>query len=128
MRVMLIDDSEADRLYTRIVLERSGLGCQVIAFESARDALAHLQEAGDEEDVQLILLDINMPGMDGFEFLEAWDSTPAAAARTAVAIMLSSSPHPADTERARRQARVRGYITKPIDREQALGLARYIAP
>lgn len=127
MRVMLIDDSEADLLYTRIVLERSGLGCEVVAFESARDALAHLQ-APHDDGVRLILLDINMPGMNGFEFLEAWDCTPEAAARSAVVIMLSSSPHPDDTERARRYERVRGYITKPIDREQALGLARYIAP
>jgi CheY-like chemotaxis protein len=126
MRVMLIDDSEADLLYTRIVLERSGLDCEIVTFESARDALAHLQAAVDDG-IKLILLDINMPGMDGFEFLEAWERTPAAA-RTAVVIMLSSSPHPADAERARRHERVRGYITKPIDREQALGLARYIAP
>lgn len=127
MRVMLIDDSEADLLYTRIVLECSGLGCEVVAFESARDALAHLQAPGDDG-VRLILLDINMPGMDGFEFLEAWDRMPEAATRSAVVVMLSSSPHPADTERAQRYQRVRGYITKPIDREQALGLARYIAP
>lgn len=127
MRVMLIDDSEADLLYTRIVLERSGLGYEIVAFESARDALVHLQNSKDD-DVRLILLDINMPGMDGFEFLEAWDRTPAAAARSAVVVMLSSSPHPDDSERALRHQRVRGYITKPIDREQALGLARFIAP
>jgi CheY-like chemotaxis protein len=127
MRVMLIDDSEADLLYTRLVLERSGLGCEVVAYESARAALAHLQGMRDD-DVRLILLDINMPGMDGFEFLEAWERTPAAAAHAAVVVMLSSSPHPADTERAQRHRRVRGYITKPIDREQALGLARYVAP
>lgn len=125
MRVMVIDDSESDLLYTRIVLERCGLGWEVMAFESARDALAHLEAPGDDG-VRLILLDINMPGMGGFEFLEAWDRTPTAPARTAVVIMLSSSPHPADAERARSYERVRGYITKPIDREQALGLARYV--
>lgn len=125
MRLVLIDDSETDLLYARIVLERSGLGCEIVSFESAREALAYLQASLDDG-VRLILLDINMPGMDGFEFLDAWERT--AAARTAVVIMLSSSAHPADTERARRYERVRGYITKPIDREQAAGLARYFAP
>jgi CheY-like chemotaxis protein len=125
MRLVLIDDSETDLLYARIVLERSGLGCEIVSFESAREALAYLQ-ASIDDGVRLILLDINMPGMDGFEFLDACERT--AAARAAVVVMLSSSAHPADTERARRYERVCGYITKPIDREQAAGLARYFAP
>ena len=42
LRILLIDDSEADRLYTRIVLERSGDDREVLDYESARDALADL--------------------------------------------------------------------------------------
>lgn len=126
MRVMLIDDSEADLLYTRIVLERCGAGYEVMPFDSARRALDHLT-GGADHGVQIILLDINMPGMDGFQFLEAWERAAEAARRSAVVVMLSSSPHASDNDRARCFASVRGYITKPIDRDQALALQR-LAP
>ncbi len=121
MCVMLIDDSETDLLYTRIVLERSGLGCEIVTFESARDALAHLQAAVDDDGIELILLDINMPGMDGFEFLDAYEARMQARnraqtqARQAPVAMLTSSPDPADRVRAQRHACVRGYRTKPLD-------------
>lgn len=127
MRVMLVDDSEVDRLYTRILLERCGAGYEVLPFESPRAALDHLTGRADHG-VQLVLLDINMPGMSGFEFIEAWERLDARAARSAAVVMLSSSPHTGDTDQARRYACVRGYITKPIGRDEARALRRFALP
>jgi CheY-like chemotaxis protein len=130
-RILLIDDSEADRLYTRIVLERSGADLQVLDYESARDALADL--AHGRIAVDLILLDINMPGMDGFEFLEAYqhlpDHAPAPAAalpKAPAVVMLTSSPDPTDRQRALAYPCVKGYVTKPIDSATARGLPQYM--
>lgn len=126
LRVLLIDDSEADRLYTRIVLERSGAAEQVIGFESAREALAALVDGSVL--VDLILLDINMPGMNGFEFLDAYEQLPIAGGRSVPAgkpvavVMLTSSPDPADRDRALGHPCVRGYVTKPIDAQAARSL------
>ena len=68
--VMLIDDSEADLLFSRIIVSRSGLCDEVLEFESASAALAHLRMPAGH-DVDMILLDINMPGMDGYAVCRA---------------------------------------------------------
>jgi CheY-like chemotaxis protein len=112
-RVMVIDDSELDLLYARIVLERLAEPVEVLAFDSARDALQSLQSAPVLP--RLILLDINMPGMNGFDFLAAYDRHAAAGGATAPVAMLTSSPDSQDRDRAFAHAAVCDYLVKPID-------------
>ena len=111
--VMLIDDSEADLLFSRIIVDRAGICRDVLAFDNAPAALEHLQAPAGNE-VDLILLDINMPGMDGFQFLQAYDPIHGARQARAVVVMLTSSPDPHDRVQAERYACVRGYVVKPI--------------
>lgn len=124
--VMLIDDSEADLLFTRIMLERCGVGFEVLSFESALDALRQLEQQWDA--VDLILLDINMPRMNGWEFLEAYARLARDRRAHPTLVMLTSSPDPADRDRALACPVVSGYVEKPLDLAQAAGLARYLAP
>lgn len=123
-RVMIVDDSEPDRVFTQIVLERCGCGFEVQAFESAPEALRSLSDGSATVDI--ILLDINMPGMDGWAFLDAYAELPPARREAATLLMLTSSPDPKDRDRALRHAMVRGYIVKPIDLEQARSLRRFV--
>lgn len=123
--VMLIDDSDADSLYTRIMLERAVVTTDVLPFESAREALAYLQRPGGHT-VELILLDINMPGMNGFDFLEAYEQLRADCRADAVVVMLTSSPDPKDRERAMAFVSVKGYVTKPIDIQRAAALLKVL--
>ena len=119
--VMLIDDSEADLLFSRIIVGRSGLCDEVLEFESASAALAHLSTpVGD--DVDMILLDINMPGMDGFQFLDAYRDLATARQARAAVVMLTSSPDPQDRARAESYDCVRGYVVKPISVASARAL------
>jgi CheY-like chemotaxis protein len=111
--VMLIDDSEADLLFSRIVVSRSGLCDEVLAFDSAAAALDHLRSI-DRAVVDMILLDINMPGMDGFQFLDAFEALADDVRAGTVVVMLTSSPDQRDRMHAQAYSCVRGYVVKPI--------------
>ena len=119
--VLVIDDSDADLLYTRIILERSGAVGEVLTFGSAVEALAHLKAPGVEP-VDVILLDINMPEMNGFAFLQAYEACDANHHARAVVVMLTTSPDPHDQTRAFSFESVRSYVVKPLDVASARGL------
>lgn len=119
--VLLIDDSEPDRLYASIMLARSGHPLAVREFESAAEALAVL--ASSPHPPNIILLDINMPGMDGFEFLDAYERLPEANRGETVIVMLTSSPLDSDRERALSHSAVKEVIVKPLNVPQAQSLA-----
>ena len=119
--VLLVDDSEPDRLFSSIVLGRSGRPLEVREFESAADALAELATA--PQPPTIILLDINMPGMDGFDFLRAFEQLPEERRRGTSVVMLSSSPLDSDRERALAHDAVKDYMVKPLSVQQARSLA-----
>jgi len=111
-RVLLVDDNEADNVYHEIVLRRAGYVGEVVICESGEAALEYLQVNVDQPP-ELVLLDINMPGMDGFEF--ARQATPyLTGAATATVVMLTSSASDADRRKAKALPVIRGYIIKPL--------------
>jgi CheY-like chemotaxis protein len=71
----------------------------------------------------MILLDINMPGMDGFQFLDAFEALPDDMRAGTIVVMLTSSPDPRDRMHAEAYSCVRGYVVKPI----SLAAARQLA-
>ncbi|MEK8052337.1 response regulator [Ideonella sp. DXS22W] len=121
--VMVVDDSDMDLLFARIMLERAALAERLLCFDTARTALAFL-DTPEGAAVDLILLDIHMPGMNGFEFLQQHEAASAAAGRPAVpVVMLTSSPDPADRARAAQYRCVRDYLVKPLSLDAAHDIA-----
>ena len=114
--VLLIDDNRSTNfLHTRI-LRRSGRVSAIKAVEDARQALDYLQttSGGKYPSPELIFLDINMPGMNGWEFLEAYRQLPAEQRGGIVVVMLTTSLNPDDRARADRIAEVNEFAYKPL--------------
>ena len=110
---MLIDDEEFDQRQYLRVLQRSGLVETVLQYTYAADALAHLV-AHPELEVDVIFLDINMPRMNGFEFLEEATEKLGADFVKTVVVMLTTSLNPNDRTRAENFDVVRDFINKPL--------------
>jgi len=95
-RLMLIDDNFADGLLAEEALNYPGLDCEFTFNESGQDALAKLNAGVGVPD--LLLLDINMPGLNGFEILRMIKATPAL--RWLPVGMLSTSQRAEDIDQA----------------------------
>ena len=110
---MTSDDEPIDqKLYKRLI-ERSGLVGTLHQHLGAESALAFFA-AGDGPDIDVILLDINMPGMNGFEFLEAATARFGTHFVKSAVIMLSTSAREEDKAHARAFQVVRDFMTKPL--------------
>lgn len=111
--LMLIEDNTVDQMICKRVIERSGCVRQLLQFHYATDALEYLASK-DRPEVDAILLDINMPRMDGFEFLEAATKAYGAKFARVVVIMLTTSLAPWDAARAAKYEVVKDFLNKPL--------------
>jgi CheY-like chemotaxis protein len=119
-RVMVIDDSVLERFLAETVVKSSGFAKEVISFNNAPDALVYLEREENLPDV--ILLDIQMPVMTGFEFLDKYVQLPDAIQQHCKIIMFSSSLADEDMARVKKYPAVRKYLAKPLSEELFRGL------
>lgn len=111
--IAIIDDDEILlELYKRIV-KRSGLVRNFLTFSLAEDALTYLLRQ-DRPHIDVIFLDINMPRMDGFEFLDEITQLDGGQIDNTEFVMLSSSSNPDDHERALQYTPVKEFLNKPL--------------
>lgn len=111
-RVMLIDDNEADNVYHELVLRRAGFGGELVVHESAELALASLNSDLHPRKSTLIFLDINMPGMDGYQVIEVLKNYAQTQSIPIIAVTANAIPRDIDKGAA---AGLAAYITKPLD-------------
>lgn len=123
--VLIIDDDEINNFICKKVISTANTADEVTAIQSGSEALAYLQRIVEQEPgnlPELILLDISMPYMNGWEFLQYYRSYKDQFAFPPVIAILSSSVYEADAEKAEAEPEVRDYMTKPLTVENFTAL------
>lgn len=114
--ILLIDDNNADNYFHQIVIKQMNITERVAVVTDGVEAMEFL-ETDPNGPPDLIFLDINMPRMNGWEFLEKYkDLDPKKKSKTVI-VMLTTSAHPKDLEKAKESAEVKGYNVKPLSEE-----------
>lgn len=114
MKYILIDDDPIINLVHKKVIIKNDLEAEVTDFISGKKALDYLKNNNDTEK-NIILLDINMPEMNGFEFLDALLKHKNINCDQFVIFILTSSLNIKDKERANKYPILKGYLEKPLN-------------
>ena len=121
-RVLLIDDYEADNFMHEMLFEEMGCADEIVVKLNGREALDYLTtpQRGQLPRPDLICLDINMPVMNGWEFLAAYEALDEDMRGGVVLMMLTTSLNPDDKSLADSNEAISDFVSKPLTRE-ALG-------
>ncbi len=117
--ILLIDDDEPTNFLNKMTLEQSGCARHIRIAQSGQAALDYLRGVDGDDDSclrpDLIFLDINMPAMDGWEFLTQYRTLPKEKKADTVLIMLTTSLNPDDEKRTHGIPEVSGFENKPLN-------------
>src|SRR5258708_17124169 len=123
--ILLIDDDEPTNFLNKMTLEQTGCTRYIRIAQSGQEALDYLRGCGPGKNPprpDLIFLDINMPAMDGWEFLEKYKTLPSAQKADIVLIILTTSLNPDDELKTRTIPEVAGFENKPLSQQRVQAL------
>jgi len=115
--ILLIDDDPVINMINDKIITRTLPSARVTAYTHAGLALDWLRHWAESDPTQLpdfIFLDINMPEVDGWEFLDGFVALPQAVQQKTLVIMLTSSIDISDIARSRTYKPVRDFLSKPL--------------
>lgn len=119
-KILLVDDNEADNYLHKLIISEAEVAESVVDQPDGKTALEYLEKGADQLPPDLIFLDINMPRMNGWEFLEAYAQLPDELQSAVVIVMLTTSVFSKDRERAERLPNFSGFLSKPLTEEDLL--------
>jgi len=110
--ILLIDDDEDDNFFHTLAAKESGVTYDIKVAENAVVALDYLKKANSMP--QLIFIDINMPKMNGWEFVDEYKKLKLHHPDTVI-IMLTTSLNPVDKEKSKFIPEIKDFMTKPLN-------------
>lgn len=118
--IALVDDDSIFQFTATRLLESSKLAQNILHFENGAEALTFLREKALQKEFlpDYLFLDINMPFVDGWMFLEDFTTLKSSLAKDISIYMVSSSIDPRDLNRAKSFSEVTDFIIKPISLER----------
>lgn len=128
-KILLIDDDHVSNFINQRIIQRSGVSSEVVVCKSARGGLEFLDSLlqADTPGPEMILLDINMPIMDGFGFLDEFNKYPESFTHGIKIAMLTSSLNESDKLRSLEYQCVIDFINKPLSNVKLVDLEKMVS-
>lgn len=115
--ILLVDDDSTNNFLNELLLKQLGVTDHLVTAEDGAQALALITQPQNPIEPALLLLDVNMQGMNGIEFLEAYKQLPLAQSSPTVIIMLTTTMDARDLSRLD-ELGIAGLVSKPLTKEK----------
>jgi len=117
--ILLIDDDDATNFIHQVIIKKAKIAEQVVTTLNGKQGLDFLTNSGKYHNKEtplpsIVFLDINMPVMDGWEFMEAYQGLSESMKNQIILVMLTTSYDPDDKERAQRIPEISEFEKKPL--------------
>ncbi|MBS1688432.1 MAG: response regulator [Bacteroidetes bacterium] len=128
LHFIVIDDSKLDCFIAEKIIRNTGVSESIKSFVDAREALEHIKNhpATDAANKTILIVDIQMPVMNGFEFVEAFEELPEEIQKGYIIYVLSSSINESDLTRVRNYKSVKHFLNKPLTSNTLSTLVEWI--
>ena len=130
VKFILVDDDPINNMLCGLSIKNALSDADIRAFTTPEKGLEFIQNEYSnihDEKPAILLLDINMPTLTGWEFMEQFDSFSDEVKSRVSVYILSSSVDERDKERARADKYIKGFISKPIEPERVLALVELVS-
>ncbi|MBL7718118.1 MAG: response regulator [Flavipsychrobacter sp.] len=115
LNFIIIDDSKLDCFIAEKIIRNTGKATDIRSFTAAQEALAYVTDNRVAEGTRtIVIVDIQMPVMNGFDFVEAFEKLPDESRKGYTLYMLSSSINENDLNRVQSYPSIRQFLNKPL--------------